>query len=191
MQLHRLSAKVFLAPGSTVDAAKVSPMFHRWIRGNPVEGLLIDVADYTHVPDGPGVLLIGHQGDYAIDETDGKPGLLYVRKRDHAEGDLKAKLAQVLRHALTACREVEADEKVGLTFAKGSLEIAFLDRLRVPNTPASVEPLRAQVAAAISELLGTPATVTAKSADPRACVAFTVSLAGTPDAATLLKKLGT
>jgi len=31
-----------------------------------VPGLLIDVADYAHVPDGPGVILIGHDVDYGI-----------------------------------------------------------------------------------------------------------------------------
>ena len=43
--------------------------------------LLIDVANYAHVPKGPGVVLIGHGSDYFMDEGEGRLGLLYNRKR--------------------------------------------------------------------------------------------------------------
>ena len=42
---------------------------------------MIDVANYAHVPKGPGVALIGHGTDYFIDEGEGRLGLLYNRKR--------------------------------------------------------------------------------------------------------------
>ena len=41
-------------------------MFHRWIQTRAVDGLLIDVADYTHLKDGPQVLLAGHEGNYSM-----------------------------------------------------------------------------------------------------------------------------
>ena len=42
-------------------------VFHAWIQKGAVEGLLLDVADYQHIQDGPGMILIGDQVDYAFD----------------------------------------------------------------------------------------------------------------------------
>ena len=45
-------------------------VFHDWIRRGATEDLLIDVVSYEHVPAGPGVLLLGHEVDYAIRQDD-------------------------------------------------------------------------------------------------------------------------
>ena len=82
-QPRRVSVKFFAnpQPGSALDLAPYIGLFHQFIQEKSVEGLLIDVADYTHVPDGPGILLVGHDVDYGIDLAGGRAGLLTVRKR--------------------------------------------------------------------------------------------------------------
>ena len=82
-------------PRAPVDLEPFIPLFHRFIQQGALEGMLIDVADYAHVPGGPGVLLVGHDVDYAIDSNRGRASLLVTRKRF---GDLP--LAEVVRDLL-------------------------------------------------------------------------------------------
>jgi len=77
LNLHRISVKYFVTDPTVVNLDEIVPVFHRWIQNQSVEGFLIDVADYKHVCQGPGVVLIGHEADYALDMTGGRPGLLY------------------------------------------------------------------------------------------------------------------
>jgi hypothetical protein len=37
-----------------IDLEAVIPVFHRWIQEQIFDELLLDVANYSHVPDGPG-----------------------------------------------------------------------------------------------------------------------------------------
>jgi len=74
---HRIKIKYFVQEPENVDLPAFVPLFHRWIQNQSGDDLLIDVADYKHVPNGPGVLLMGHQADYALDMSQGRPGLIY------------------------------------------------------------------------------------------------------------------
>src|SRR5688572_25259119 len=106
--VNRLSVKFYLNNDNTLDWASLIPVFHRWIQTRAVEGLLIDVTDYKHVPQGPGLLLIGHEGDYAIDESDGRLGLRYTLKRE-PHTSLEAQLTTAIRRAQGAIRQLETD----------------------------------------------------------------------------------
>ena len=65
MNIDHVNVKVFAK--APVDLAAAIPVFHRWIQEGACEELLIDVADYRHVPAGPGVVLIGHEANYSLD----------------------------------------------------------------------------------------------------------------------------
>ena len=79
-ELQRLSVKLFLADDGRPEPRDVIPVFHRWIQTSAVDGLLIDVADYAHLPTGPSVLLVAHEGHYVLDGGGGRLGLRYVRR---------------------------------------------------------------------------------------------------------------
>ena len=83
MDAHKLQLKIYLTPESarTLDVEALIPVFHRWIKQRALPELTIDVANYQHVPKGPGVVLIGHGADYFLDEGEGRAGLLHNRKR--------------------------------------------------------------------------------------------------------------
>ena len=132
-----------------VDFGRVLALFHRFIQTRALEGLLIDVADYSHVPDGPGVMLIGHDVDYAVDLTEGQPGLRVVRKRC-AGLELRDGVRDALRKALVAIRAIEADGSTGLAFSTGALTLQLVDRLQYASDAAS----HARAAAALEPLLG-------------------------------------
>ena len=68
------------AGAGTVDLAAAIPVFHRWIQQQALPGLLLDVADYRHVPEGPGVVLVAHEAIYGLDQGGGRLGLLYNRR---------------------------------------------------------------------------------------------------------------
>src|SRR5690242_6157479 len=117
-----------------VDLEAVVPVFHTWIQGQIFDELLLDVADYSHVPDGPGVVLIGHEADYALDNTDGRLGVRYNRKAPWP-GSNRERLAQATRSALNAFQRLEQD--FNLHFNNREIEIVINDRLLAPNTDAS------------------------------------------------------
>src|SRR5215813_6585213 len=104
----RLQIKYFLENPDDVDMSIFIGLFQRWIQQNRLSGLMIDVADYRHVPEGPGVVLIGDESDYALESAGGRLGLLLTRKRQR-DPNLQAQLRTSLHLALTACHLIETE----------------------------------------------------------------------------------
>jgi len=145
---ERISVKFFVDDGEAVEPSAVSPLFHRWIRERLLPGLPIDVADYKHVPNGPSVLLMGHEGDYAWDGRFNRIGFLYKHKREWPTDSLQDRLNHVLDRANQALALLqEAPELPEIAFHTDELEISFPDRLNVPNTPETLAELREAVTA--------------------------------------------
>ena len=122
MDLNKFGIKFFAQDAQAFDILKLIPVYHRWIQRNALEDLLIDVADYSHVPSGPGVMLIAHEGNYALDETGHERGVVYYSKQKLA-GDLPERFAHVAQRALQAAELMREDAELE-PFLK-----AFLDRL--------------------------------------------------------------
>lgn len=138
---QRISVKLFFEPGAAPNPEAAIPLFHRWIQEATVPGLLVDVVDYSHVHHGPGVILIGHEGDYALDMSHGQPGLLYRRKRvwPAAADTLVARLQLVVARGLAAADAVAAaGSRSGFVAPRrDELELMFADRLALPNEKLS------------------------------------------------------
>ena len=79
---QRVGVKVFIEDQETFDRARMIEVFHRWIQENCLPGTLIDVHDYTHVPGGPGVLLVAHEWHLRTDEAGGRIGFEFESKRE-------------------------------------------------------------------------------------------------------------
>lgn len=150
MKPNRIEAKFFVAGEQAVDLPTIVLIFQRWIQQHRVEGLLIDVADYKHVPDGPGVILVGHEGDYALDVGNGRSGLLYRRKREWACDDLQEQLRLVIRLALQACVALEKDGR--FAFCTNELTLTFPDRLNMPNAPETFAALHPALDTVLTDL---------------------------------------
>jgi len=133
--VQHINVKIFVAdPDSSIVEHAVA-VFHQWIKDGVCPELLIDVAEYRHVPAGPGVLLIGHEANYSFDERENRLGLLYNCKAA-LEGSFQSRLAQAHQSALAACDRLEQDLAFGgkLKFDRSSLEVFINDRLLAPNT---------------------------------------------------------
>ena len=142
MSLHRLGFKI--RAGFDGKLEEFIPVFHGWIQRKAVDGLLVDVADYSHLPNSPGVVLVGFEADRSMDAMEGPLGLLYMRKQPGAG------LKEAWRATLDACVRLEE-------------EPALKGRLRfTPSfgaTWAKLEP-------ALKELLP-QAAITRDTSDPR------------------------
>ena len=132
--MQHVNVKIF-AKKADIDIADAIPVFHRWIQEGVCPELTIDVADYKHVPDGPGILLIGFEADYSLDETDGRLGLLYNRKQP-VEGAAEQVLKQAFDSAVLGAKRLEEEPVFAgkLAFDTGDIEIILNDRLLSPNT---------------------------------------------------------
>ncbi len=146
----RIGVKLYARDPERVDPARFIPLFHGWIQHGAVDGLPIDVADYAHVHQGPGVMLIGHEADHAIDLGEGRPGILYQRKRE-PEGTLEERIEAALAAADRAAGQIEADpEAGGVEFGRDEILVRVLDRRAAPNDEATADALRPAVEAAVA-----------------------------------------
>jgi rhodanese-related sulfurtransferase len=190
---QRVAVKLFAAPDPSVPVPLEGfvPLFHRFIQQGRLEGLLVDVADYAHVPDGPGVVLIGHEVDYAIDRTGGRTGLLVTRKRCGSL-PLAESLRDALRKALIAARAIEAEFGGGIRFAADGFEIRLVDRLAAPNDGAGFAAARAEIAPVVEKLWGDAGCELKRVADGDARRPLGVGVAARApiDAGALLERLG-
>ncbi len=182
MNLHRIQVKCFVRDPSGIDLPALIPVFHRWIQNDALGEMLIDVANYAHVVEGPGILLIAHEADYALDLSRGRPGLLYTRKRDVPETIGEA-LETALRRLFTAARLLEDEESLGgmYRFRTDELEIGFPDRLRVPNRAESLDLVRDDVVRTLTESYGVErAELEWTGDDSRLPFSVHVTIAGAP-----------
>lgn len=135
MDANKIQVKLFVLEPDAVAPRSLIPVFHSWIRELVLDELMLDVADYTHVHHGPGVVLVGHGSDYGYDLGEGRPGLLYSRKRA-LDGDLGAKLADALARAKRAAELIEQDPTLEgrVRFRTDEVLVLVPDHLNAPNT---------------------------------------------------------
>ena len=115
----------------------------------------VDLADYAHLPRGPGIVLVGQRCNVAFDLADPGPGILYTAKKgftgSHAER-LNAAMEWCLEFSKRLIAEPEFPKDVRLR--SDSLELRFNDRLETPNTHETDAELRPAVVEVLNALFG-------------------------------------
>jgi hypothetical protein len=151
-----LSVKLFVQDPSAVRLEDLIPVFHRWIGERAIKDeLLIDVANYAHVPKGPGVVLVCEKAHYYFDVADGRPGLRYRGRRVvRAVGE--EGIARAFRSVLEAAALLEADETLGgrYRFLTGEVELVIYDRLRAPSNQQTLAAVRPSLDECMKSLYG-------------------------------------
>jgi hypothetical protein len=179
IELQHINVKLLLKDSESLDHGRdldpVIPVFHNWIQQQSFDELLLDVADYRHVQAGPGLLLIGHEADYSLDNTDNRLGVRYNRKAILA-GTNQERLAQATRAALTAAQQIQEDTRTNgkLNFNGHDIEIFVNDRALAPNTAATREALNAEFQAFSSRLFRGSEYSLAFGEDPRRLLAVSL-----------------
>jgi len=141
MDLQKINVKIFTRGAAKPSLADFIPVFHSWIQRT--DGEYHDVADYSHVDAGPGVLLIAHEANLSMDEQGRRRGLLFNQKQA-LSGSNRDKLKFVLQQALQKCQQLEREPSlVGkVEFRGDEVVICVNDRLLAPNTEETLEELR-------------------------------------------------
>lgn len=192
MHAQKLQLKLYLTPESAtaLDLEAFIPVFHRWIRDSALPELLIDVANYAHVPEGPGVVLIGHGSDYFLDLGEGRPGILHNRKRAGlAEPE---RLWDLARRTLYAATLLEGDAAVAgkVRFATNELLFRINDRLAAPSAdPATFAAIEGELGGFVKRLFPEGAKL-ALTGGPKELFAVRIQSSASPPLATLLERAG-
>jgi hypothetical protein len=187
MLSERVQLKLYLEPSEHFELEALIPVFHRFIRDRVLEELMIDVVDYSHVPDGPGVVLIGHGADFYLGALDGAYGLVYSRKRGGPGPD--GRLQDALRRLVNAARLLEQENGLKLRFKSGELSLRLTDRLRAPNDDATFADTQAEVLSLFGRIYGGEVAVERSSASTGP-LALRIKTSTSPTLEALLEKLG-
>ena len=152
---QRFGVKVFVEDQEAFDRVRMIEVFHRWIQEDRLPGTLVDVHDYTHVPEGPGVLLIAHEWHLRTDEAGGRIGLEYELKRE-GSGTLAERLREAIVSVLEAAAALEQDTAGDnpVRFATHEMVFRFTDRLAVPATEAAFEEVTPELENVLAGLYG-------------------------------------
>ena len=149
MPTHKISIKFYLDQGHNIAPETWFKTFNNWISAHNGSDVLLDVADYSHVPNGPVTLLLGHEYDISIDDTDAKRGLLYNRKQPNG-GAFAQQLSSAVRAACETCRRLETEEAVA--FRGNELRLILNDRLNAPNTENTHNAIKDDLQALLHQL---------------------------------------
>jgi hypothetical protein len=150
---QRVGVKIFVEDQQSFDRSRMIELFHRWIQEDRLSGTLIDVHDYTHVPRGPGVLLVAHQWHLRTDEAGGRIGLEYELKRSWS-GTWAERLQAAIVGVLEAAAALEQDTagENPVRFATREMAFRFTDRLAVPATDAAFDEVTGELGEILADL---------------------------------------
>jgi len=186
MELQHFNVKFFVDQPESVDLAAFLTVFNGWIQDQVTDELLIDVADYRHVQAGPGVLLIGHEANFSLDNAEGRLGVLYNRKAP-LPGSNQDRLRQAVRAALVAAQRLAV--KPGLKFSGGEAQVVVNDRLLAPNTDATWQAAQPELTAVFDQIYGPGHYTLARHPEPRERLTVDVHADGPRDLSGLLSSL--
>lgn len=188
MNIDRFCVKFFARPGAEVDDALFIDIFHEWIRHKKLGGILLDVADYRHVPEGPGIMLITHEINFAMDYSEGRFGLLAQRKRGDGSSHPE-RILELVRATAAFGTLLEDDPRLegSLRLEAGVFHYMANDRLAAPNDELSYAALKADLEAAASLIYpGRPLLISRLENDSRDRLTAVVE-AGSMDMVALLE----
>lgn len=154
MDLQRLNVKLYLEDEASISSEDAFRIFNTWIPQTRDE-TLIDVADYSHLPHGPQTLLVGHEANYSLDNTDGRMGLMYARKQP-ANGTGAERIRDALAKALKTCVRLEEEEELQgkVRFRGDECWLVVNDRLHAANDDDTLEAIRPDLEAVLTQLYG-------------------------------------
>ncbi len=158
-QPQRLSLRFEICTPGVVNLDAVIPVFHQWIQARKSETMLIDVADYKHVPEGPGVIMLGHTDDFGIDngvsQGSNVQGFYYVRKHARLTDTqpLDVRLQELWERALRTAARLEQEADLQVVIDPTRIQLALLDRLVYPCTLEALAAVRDDVARFFADVL--------------------------------------
>jgi hypothetical protein len=191
MEAHKISVKFFVDTPWAVGAHEFVAVFHSWIQLHSVpDHMLIDVADYDHVHNGPGTVLISHEANFSTDHADGRLGLMYLRKQP-AAGAFADRLRQAFIAAMEACIRLEEDPRLSgrIKFRTDEALLKIHDRLLAPNTAETMSAVKPDLQRLAAQLYPVDELLLEHTPSPDAMFEVRIKVPSAPDLTTLLSRL--
>ena len=143
------------------DVESFVHLFHNWIQEDKIPNhIMVDVVDYKHLPDGPGIMLIAHEGYFSLDFEDNELGLLYMRKTQL--GDNVTETLSAIQQILDFAAElIRIDSAIGekIEFLD-EYQLISNDRYEFPNNLESEKKLLVAASGVFSDaVLSVPETL--------------------------------
>jgi len=192
MDSYKCSVKFFVENPSGLRVEEFVPVFHRWIQDRALrDHQLIDVADYKHVHEGPGTVLVSHEANIHADLAEGKLGLLYFRKQP-LPGLFHERLRAVFGYALRAAVMLEDEKSLngGLRFRTDNPVFRIHDRLHAPNTPQTFEQVQGELETFLSKLYGESSVALTHQPSAESLFEVRIQAPRSVPVATLLDRVG-
>jgi hypothetical protein len=166
MELQKLNVKFFVEQPNRIPLTDFIDIFHGWIQAT--DGIYHDVADYSHMQAGPGIVLVANSANVSIDESENRRGLLFSQK-SWIGGSNQEKLRTVFRSALENCRKLEEEAALRgkLRFAANEAEISLNDRLLGTNSKESFEEIKGDLEPFAKQLFDGAQVSFERDSDPR------------------------
>ncbi len=196
--LQKINVKFGIDAAADADWDALLNIFSRWRLEEGEE--ILDLADYSHVPEAPSIILVSKRWQLGVDfsrgtgedRAGGWAGLLYASRKG-LEGDLGARLRSVLVSALEKFQRLAGEKEFprGVTILYGELDIAFNDRLLVPNNDEMDALVRPTVEEVLAALYGDEGCSVEREDDPGRRLAYCARAAGPGlEPAAALSRLG-
>lgn len=188
MDIQKINVKFFVADSNGVSLTAFIHIFHSWIQAS--DGQYCDLADYSHMVAGPGILLVAHEANIGMDNSENRLGLLYNRKQP-LEGSNREKLRWIFRSALENCRRIEEEPSLQGKFRFRGDEALLLinDRLLAPNTDKTFNEIKPDLENLAETLFGGAEFVLIHNKDPRGRFSVQIKTPVGFEIKTLLKNL--
>ena len=196
--LQKINVKFGIDAAADADWDALLNIFSRWRLEEGEE--ILDLADYSHVPEATSIILVSKRWQLGVDfsrgtgedRAGGWAGLLYASRKG-LEGDLGARLRSVLVSALEKFQRLAGEKEFprGVTILYGELDIAFNDRLLVPNNDEMAALVRPTVEEVLAALYGDEGCSVEREDDPGRRLAYCARAAGPGlEPAAALSRLG-
>jgi hypothetical protein len=188
MELQKLNVKFFVEQPHAVPLADFIDIFHGWIQAT--DGIYHDVADYSHMQAGPGIVLVANDANVSVDESENRRGLVFSQK-SWIGGSNQEKLRAVFRSALENCRKLEEEPALRgiLRFAANEAEVSLNDRSLDTNSKESFEELKGDLEPFAKQLFNGAQVSFERDSDPRRRLNVRIKTAAVIDLRSALSNL--
>lgn len=188
MDLQKINVKFFVASPDGIRLTNFIDIFNSWIQKS--NGDYYDIADYSHVHAGPGIVLISHEANISMENTGNRLGLLYNRKQP-LDGSNSEKLQFVFRTTLEFCQRIENEPALGGRIKFCGDETFFLinDRLVAPNTEETLRAVKPELEELARTLYGGAEFALGHNPEPRQRFSVFIKTPRALEVGTLLKNL--
>jgi hypothetical protein len=189
MELQKIAVKLFATDSSNPPLTDFIDLFHGWIQST--DGIYHDVADYSHMQAGPGIVLVANDAHVSIDETKGRRGVLYSRKQPLTGGNAE-KILRVFGFALDLCKKLESEPSLAgkIKFRCDETLFAVNDRLLAPNNEATFLALKGDLEHAVGGLYRGSKFTLNHNKDPRQRFSVAIRASEPFDLDTLIANVG-